>query len=77
MSLLSALVISVGFYVMQMVVAILSKNGYIPPLAGAWTPVHSFPRSWFHAIPFGADVIVRRAAGQWIWQQGWISAGPR
>jgi lipopolysaccharide export system permease protein len=42
MSLLSALVISVGFYVAQMVTAILSKNGFIPPLAGAWTPFSLF-----------------------------------
>ncbi|HVO37462.1 MAG TPA: LptF/LptG family permease [Spirochaetia bacterium] len=42
MSLLSALVISVVFYVAQMVAAILSKNGYIPPLAGAWTPFSLF-----------------------------------
>lgn len=42
MSLLSALVISVAFYVTQMVTAILSKNGYIPPLAGAWTPFTLF-----------------------------------
>ena len=38
MSLLSALVISVVYYVAQMVASILSKNGYIPPLAGAWSP---------------------------------------
>jgi lipopolysaccharide export system permease protein len=42
MSLLSALVISVGFYVSQMVSAILSKNGLIPPLAGAWAPAILF-----------------------------------
>ena len=42
MSLLSALVISVVFYVAQMVSAILSKNGVIPPLAGAWTPFSLF-----------------------------------
>jgi lipopolysaccharide export system permease protein len=42
MSLLSALVISVVFYVAQMVAAILSKNGFIPPLAGAWTPFTLF-----------------------------------
>jgi lipopolysaccharide export system permease protein len=42
MSLLSALVISVAFYVAQMVTAILSKNGVIPPLAGAWTPFTLF-----------------------------------
>ncbi len=42
MSLLSALVISVAFYVSQMVSAILSKNGFIPPLAGAWSPFTVF-----------------------------------
>jgi lipopolysaccharide export system permease protein len=42
MSLLAALVISVAFYVAQMVSAILSKNGFIPPLAGAWTPFALF-----------------------------------
>jgi len=42
MSLLSALVISVCFYVSQMVASILSKNGLIPPLAGAWAPVSLF-----------------------------------
>ncbi|MGA2977474.1 MAG: LptF/LptG family permease [Spirochaetia bacterium] len=42
MSLLSALVISVGFYVAQMVTAILSKNGLIQPLTGAWAPFALF-----------------------------------
>lgn len=42
MSLLSALVISVAFYVAQMLAAILSKSGSIPPLAGAWTPFTVF-----------------------------------
>jgi lipopolysaccharide export system permease protein len=42
MSLLAALVISVAYYVAQMVSAILSKNGYIPPLAGAWSPFTLF-----------------------------------
>jgi lipopolysaccharide export system permease protein len=42
MSLLTALVISVVYYVSQMVAAILSKNGYIPPLAGAWSPFSLF-----------------------------------
>jgi lipopolysaccharide export system permease protein len=42
MSLLSALVLSVAFYVAQMVSAILAKNGVIPPLAGAWTPFSLF-----------------------------------
>ncbi len=42
MSLLIALVISVVFYVAQMFAAILSKNGYIPPLAAAWSPFSLF-----------------------------------
>ncbi|HET6486689.1 MAG TPA: LptF/LptG family permease [Spirochaetia bacterium] len=42
MSLLSSLVISVVFYVAQMVAAILSKNQIIPPLAGAWSPFSLF-----------------------------------
>ena len=42
MSLLMALVISVVFYVAQMLAAILSKNGFIPPLAGAWSPFTLF-----------------------------------
>ena len=42
MSLLAALIISVVYYVSQMLAAILSKNGYIPPLAGAWSPFSLF-----------------------------------
>ena len=42
MSLLAALVISVLYYVAQMVTGILSKNGVIPPLAGAWIPFTLF-----------------------------------
>ncbi len=42
MSLLSALVISVGFYVAQMVTAILAKNNVIQPFAGAWGPFALF-----------------------------------
>ena len=42
MSLLSALVISVGFYVAQMVAAILAKNALIQPFAGAWGPFALF-----------------------------------
>ena len=38
MSLLASLVVSVLYYVFQMVTGILSKNGVIPPLAGAWIP---------------------------------------
>jgi lipopolysaccharide export system permease protein len=42
MSLLAALVVSVLFYVSQMVTGILSKNGVISPLAGAWIPFTLF-----------------------------------
>jgi lipopolysaccharide export system permease protein len=42
MSLLSALVISVVFYVAQMVTAILAKNDVIQPFAGAWGPFALF-----------------------------------
>ncbi len=42
MSLLSALVISVGFYVAQMVAAILAKNGLVNPATGAWAPFTLF-----------------------------------
>jgi lipopolysaccharide export system permease protein len=38
MSLLVSLVVSVLYYVLQMITGILSKNGVIPPLAGAWIP---------------------------------------
>ena len=38
MSLLSSLVISVVYYVAQMVTGILAKNGVVPPLFGAWAP---------------------------------------
>jgi lipopolysaccharide export system permease protein len=42
MSLLTSLIISVVFYVAQMVAAILAKNGYLPPLAAAWSPFSLF-----------------------------------
>jgi lipopolysaccharide export system permease protein len=42
MSLLSALVLSVGFYVAQMVTAIFAKNGLLQPLTGAWGPFGLF-----------------------------------
>ena len=38
MSLLSSLIISVVFYVMQLVFTILANLGYISPAAGAWIP---------------------------------------
>ncbi len=42
MSLLSSLVLSVVFYVAQMVTSILARNGLINPLTGAWTPFALF-----------------------------------
>jgi lipopolysaccharide export system permease protein len=33
---------AVGFYIMQMVTMLLSQNGMIPPIAGAWFPVVFF-----------------------------------
>ena len=55
MSLLTSLIISVVFYVMQMVMAIFSNLGYITPAAGAWTPflffciVGFFIYRWAHS----------------------------
>jgi lipopolysaccharide export system permease protein len=37
MSLLSSLSIVVVYYVIQMVTMALSRNGYLPPIIGAWT----------------------------------------
>ena len=42
MSLLTSLVISVVFYVMQMVFTIFANLGYISPAAGAWIPFFFF-----------------------------------
>lgn len=42
MSLLSSLVLSVVYYVFQMVMSLMAKMGYLPPLAGAWIPVVVF-----------------------------------
>jgi lipopolysaccharide export system permease protein len=42
MSLLSSLVISVVYYVAQMIMGILAKNGVVPPLFGAWAPFALF-----------------------------------
>jgi len=38
MSLLTSLIVSVVFYVMQMIMVIFANLGYISPAAGAWTP---------------------------------------
>jgi lipopolysaccharide export system permease protein len=42
MSLLSSLILSVVYYVIQMIMALMSKMGYIPPIAGAWISVIIF-----------------------------------
>jgi len=42
MSLLSSLVLSVVYYVFQMVMSLMAKMGHLPPLAGAWIPVVAF-----------------------------------
>ncbi|MDR0554737.1 MAG: LptF/LptG family permease [Treponema sp.] len=42
MSLLTSLMVTVGFYVTEMVTMMMGKLGYIPPLAGAWFPVLLF-----------------------------------
>ena len=42
MSLLSSLILSVVYYVIQMIMALMSKMGYVPPIAGAWTSVIIF-----------------------------------
>nr|WP_281389022.1 LptF/LptG family permease [Spirochaeta isovalerica] len=42
MSLLSSLVLSVVYYVFQMVMSLMAKMGFLPPLAGAWIPVVVF-----------------------------------
>lgn len=39
MSLLTSLSVSVVYYVMQMITVIMANQGYITPLAGAWTPL--------------------------------------
>jgi lipopolysaccharide export system permease protein len=42
MALLTSLGSAVVFYVIEMISMMLSKLGYIPPLAGAWFPVFVF-----------------------------------
>ncbi|MDR3171606.1 MAG: LptF/LptG family permease [Treponema sp.] len=42
MSLLSSLVVTVVFYVMEMISMMMAKLGYIPPVLGAWFPVGIF-----------------------------------
>ncbi len=42
MSLISSLAVSVVYYASQMFFSLLSKNGYIPPIWGAWFPFFLF-----------------------------------
>ena len=49
MSLLTSLIISVVYYVMQLVLAILANLGYISPAAGAWAPFIFFCIAGFFA----------------------------
>jgi len=36
MSFLTSLLLAAGYYIMQMVLSLLARFGYVPPLAGAW-----------------------------------------
>jgi lipopolysaccharide export system permease protein len=49
MSLLTSLIVSVVFYVMQMIMAIFANLGYISPATGAWTPFIFFSITGFLA----------------------------
>jgi lipopolysaccharide export system permease protein len=42
MSLLTSLVFSVIYYVAQMILRLLAKHGYVPPLVGAWSALLFF-----------------------------------
>jgi lipopolysaccharide export system permease protein len=42
MSLLTSIIVAVVYYVMEMVTMMLGRMGYIPPIAGAWSPVIFF-----------------------------------
>ena len=42
MSLLSSMIIAAGYYILQMVLMLFAKMGYIPPLAGAWGALFTF-----------------------------------
>lgn len=48
MSLLSSLVITVVYYVLQMILVLFAKLGYIPPTAGAWGTflIFTIPGLW-------------------------------
>jgi lipopolysaccharide export system permease protein len=42
MSLLTSLVATVVFYVMEMISMMMARLGYIPPIVGAWFPIVFF-----------------------------------
>jgi lipopolysaccharide export system permease protein len=42
MSLLSSMMIAAGYYILQMVLMLFAKMGYIPPLVGAWGALFTF-----------------------------------
>ncbi|MDR2510468.1 MAG: LptF/LptG family permease [Spirochaetaceae bacterium] len=50
MSLLTSLIVSVVYYVMDMVMMMMARLGYIPPIMGAWFPVVFF-------MVFGAILV--------------------
>ena len=42
MSLLSSMIIAAGYYILQMMLMLFAKMGYIPPLVGAWGALITF-----------------------------------
>ncbi len=42
MSLLSSMIIAAGYYILQMMLMLFAKMGYIPPLVGAWGALFTF-----------------------------------
>ena len=42
MSLLSSMMIAAGYYILQMVLMLFAKMGYIPPIVGAWGALCTF-----------------------------------
>ena len=42
MSLLSSMIIAAGYYILQMVLMLYAKMGYIPPIIGAWGALFTF-----------------------------------
>ena len=42
MSLLSSMIIAAGYYILQMILMLFAKMGYIPPIVGAWGALFVF-----------------------------------